>query len=172
MAMVDEGSTHPHGEALLQELLWIHSIIRGNLKTIQDLIEQVVDGAPAAQVRAQVDDLASTSLVWRLRVDCMRYCHLVHSHHKLEDVAFFPALCRANPAIQSVVDRLQADHVAVSDYLDAVESAASRITRDESARPDLANALRDLSAHLLAHLDYEETNLAPTLRRLKELPLD
>jgi iron-sulfur cluster repair protein YtfE (RIC family) len=169
--MVEEGSTHPQGEALLYELLWVHGIIRGNLDMIRGVIEQIVDGAPAGQVRAQIDNLASTSMVWRLRIDCMRYCHLVHSHHHLEDVAFFPALCRANPAIQSVVDKLAADHVAVSDYLDAVEAAAARIQADESARRDLADALTELSEHLLTHLDYEEANLAPTLRRLKELRL-
>jgi len=167
--MVEEGSTHPEGEALLEELLWVHGIIRGNLDTIRGVVAQIVDGASAAQVSSQIDDLASTSVVWRLRVDCMRYCHLVHSHHDLEDVAFFPALCRANPAIQSVVDKLAADHVVVSDYLDAVEAAAALIKIDESARSDLANALTELSEHLLTHLDYEEASLAPTLRRLKEL---
>jgi hypothetical protein len=169
--MVEEGSTHPQGEVLLEELLWVHGIIRGNLDTIRGVIEQIVDGAPAGQVCAQIDDLAATSVVWRLRVDCMRYCHLVHSHHHLEDVAFFPALCHANPAIQSVVDKLAADHVAVSDYLDTVEAAAARILTDESARRDLADALTELSEHLITHLDYEEASLAPTLRRLKEFRL-
>ena len=169
--MVEEGSTHPTGEALLEELLWVHGIIRSNLDTINGLIEQVAGGAPASQVRAQIEELASTSVVWRLRVDCMRYCHLVHSHHHLEDVAFFPALCRLNPAIMPVVDKLQADHLQVSDYLDAVEAAAARIMADEFARAGLSRALSELSDHLLAHLDYEETNLAPTLRRIREFRL-
>jgi len=169
--MVEEGSTDPRGEALLQELLWVHGIIRGNLAAIRQVVNEIVGGAPAEQVRAQIDELAATSVVWRLRVDCMRYCHLVHSHHHLEDVAFFPFLCQANPALQSVVDKLQSDHVVVSDYLDAVEVAAARIVKDESARSDLAMALTELSDHLITHLDYEEENLAPTLRRLKGFEL-
>ena len=169
--MVEEGSTHPRGEALLEELLWVHGIIRDNLQTIRALVTRITGGAPAEEVRAQIDDLAANSVVWRLRIDCMRYCHLVHSHHHLEDVAFFPAICRANPAIQAVIDKLQADHVVVSDYLDAVEAAAARIMKEESARPELANALSDLADHLITHLDYEEASLAPTLRRLKELQL-
>ena len=68
----EKGSTHPTGEALLEELLWVHGIIRSNLDTIKGLIEQVAGGAPASQVRAQVEELASSSVVWRLRVDCMR----------------------------------------------------------------------------------------------------
>jgi hypothetical protein len=170
MAMVPEGSTDPRGEALLEELKWIHGIIRGNLKVIQEVIAEIVEGAPADRVRAQIDELAATSLVWRLRVDCMRYCSLVHAHHHAEDVLFFPFLCQVNPALRSVTDKLQADHVAVSDYLDTVEAAAARIAADESARQELVRALSELSDHLITHLDYEEANLAPTLRRLKETP--
>jgi hypothetical protein len=169
--MVEEDSTDPRGEALLQELLWVHGIIRGNLEAIRGVVNEIVGGAPAEEVRAQIDELAATSVVWRLRVDCMRYCHLVHSHHHLEDVAFFPFLCQANPALRTVVDKLQSDHVVVSDYLDAVEDAAARIVKDESARSDLARALTELSDHLITHLDYEEENLAPTLRRLKGFEL-
>ena len=34
VSMVPEGSTHPRGEALFEELIWIHGIIRSNLETI------------------------------------------------------------------------------------------------------------------------------------------
>jgi hypothetical protein len=170
MAMVEEGSTHPRGEALLKELIWIHGIIRENLKTIREVTSQVAGGAAADQVRAQIDDLSATSVVWRLRVDCMRYCHLVHSHHNLEDIAFFPFLCSANPVLQQVTEKLRADHEIVSDYLDKVEATAGRIAKDESARGELVEALNGLSDHLIAHLDYEEESLAPTLRRLTEVP--
>jgi len=172
MTMVPEGSTHPRGEALLEQLMWTHGIIRSNLKVLQEVTIDIAKGAPAGQVRAQVDELAASNVVWRLRVDCMRYCGLVHAHHHGEDAFFFPFLCQANPALRSVTDKLQADHMAVSDYLDAVESAAARISRDESARQELVAALSDLSDHLITHLDYEEINLAPTLRRLKQTPFD
>ena len=69
-----------------------------------------------------------------------------------------------------MVDKLQADHLHF-DYLDAVEFAATRIMADESAEQTLSRALSELSDHLLAHLDYEETNLAPTLRRVREFRL-
>ena len=48
MAMVDEGAMHPRGEALLQELLWVHARIRNNLKTIKAMIEQITNGVPSA----------------------------------------------------------------------------------------------------------------------------
>jgi hypothetical protein len=59
---------------------------------------------------------------------------------------------------------------AASGDLDAVEAAADRIIADESARLDLADALGALAEHLLTHLDYEEANITPTLRRLKAWP--
>ena len=170
MTLVDEGRTHPLGEALAQELRWIHGIIRDNLARIVSISEQISGGAPAAQVRAQINELAATSVVWTLRVNCFQYCSLVHGHHHHEDVAFFPGLRRANPALHPVIDKLEADHRVVSGCLDEVEAAAARIDKDEAARGVLVAALRRLAEHLLAHLDYEEANLTPTLRRLTAWP--
>jgi len=60
----------------------------------------------------------------------------------------------------------------VSDYLDAVEAAARALSEDGSshARRAVADALEELEGHLLAHLDYEERNIAGTARRLRDLP--
>jgi hemerythrin-like domain-containing protein len=71
-----------------------------------------------------------------------------------------------------VVERLRADHRAVSDYLDAVEAAARALTEDDGhdARRAVADALEVLEGHLLAHLEYEELNVADTARRLRDLP--
>lgn len=166
MRLVDEGTPNPRGEALLEELRWIHSIIRSNLATIVALTDQILNGAPAEQVRAEIDELASTSVVWTLRVTCMRYCSLVHGHHHHEDAGWFPVLRQINPGLHTVIDKLEADHALVSRHLDEVEAAAARINTDVSARAVLAEALRQLAAHLLTHLDYEERNLASTLRRM------
>jgi hemerythrin-like domain-containing protein len=109
--------------------------------------------------------------VWTLRMGCLRYCRLVHAHHHGEDTHFFPGLRRVNPALCGVIDRLEADHVQVARYLDEVEAAAARLLTDEAAGADLAHALHRLGEHLLAHLDYEEDQLAPTLRRLTGWPI-
>jgi hypothetical protein len=78
---------------------------------------------------------------------------------------------KTNPAIRPVVERLRADHRAVSDYLDAVEAAARSLSEDDGqhARSAVADALEVLKGHLLAHLDYEELNVAGTARRLRDL---
>ncbi|MDP9454909.1 MAG: hemerythrin domain-containing protein [Actinomycetota bacterium] len=170
--MVNEGATHPRGEALYEELLFIHGMIRQSLDTVSVLVDQVTGGAPAEQIRASVDKLASTSLLWRLRESCMQYCYFVHLHHNHEDTHWFPALRGVNPELHPVIDRLEADHRLVSEHLDAVETAARRVDDDEPSRADLADGLRRLAEHLTSHLDYEETNLGPTLRRIRSWSLD
>jgi hemerythrin-like domain-containing protein len=109
-------------------------------------------------------------MLWRLRVDCLRHCRFVHGHHNAEDGAFFPELRETNPDINSVIDRLEADHRRVSDDLDAVEAAADALARDESepARKAVADALQALGEKLLAHLDYEERSLEATVLRVRE----
>ena len=172
MTMVDEGATHPRGEALYEELLFIHGMIRQSLDAVAEIVEEVTGGAPAEQIQVRLEDLASTSLLWRLRESCMQYCYFVHLHHNHEDDKWFPALRGVNPKLHSVIDRLEADHKLVSQYLDDVEEAARRIADDGSARADLADRLHRLAEHLTTHLDYEETNLGPTLRRIRSWSLD
>jgi hypothetical protein len=165
-----EAVPNPHGEALVREILWVHGIIRDNLRVVEGLVRKINEGAPGEQIQAEVGDLARTSALWTLRVNCMRYCSLVHHHHKLEDVALFPGLRRANPDLCPVVDKLEADHAVVASLLDEVEGAAARILKEEAERGRLSDALQRLSEHLLAHLDYEEASISPTLRRLTDWP--
>ncbi len=82
----------------------------------------------------------------------------------------FPGLRRLNPALRGVIDKLEADHLVIAGYLDRVEATAKRIVSDEGARVELAAALTGLAEHLIVHLDYEEENLNPTLRRLTAWP--
>jgi hemerythrin HHE cation binding domain-containing protein len=170
MNMVEEGTPNPLGEQLVDELRWVHGILRDNLAIIRSIVDRINGGAPAQQIKDEIDDFAATGAVWTLRINCLRYCSLVHAHHSGEDTHFFPGLRRANPDLCPVIDKLEADYLAISHYLDDVEASAKLILQDESARVDLAGALNALADHLLTHLDYEETNLNPTLRRLTAWP--
>jgi hemerythrin-like domain-containing protein len=107
-----------------------------------------------------------------LQVNCLRYCSFVHSHHNAEDAHFFSELRETNPAINPVIDRLEADHRRVSDDLDAVEAAAGGLADDDGAeaRQALVDSLQALRENLLAHLEYEELNVEATVRRVPELP--
>jgi iron-sulfur cluster repair protein YtfE (RIC family) len=96
-------------------------------------------------------ELKSDSVLWQLQV-------------------FFGELRQANPAVNPVIDRLQADHRRVSVDLDAVEAAADALQRPEGdqARRAVVETLRALEQNLLAHLDYEELSVEATVRRLRD----
>ncbi len=169
MATSQQPPETPFGAALYEELLWVHGLIRADLETVEGLAAAVLDGLPAGELREALEELERTGPIWQLRVSCLRYCRFVHLHHRLEDRALFPALRRTDPAIGGVVDRLEAEHRAVSDLLDRVEAEAAALDGDPGARARVAAALRDLAGHLLAHLAYEEEHAGPTLRRMQGL---
>jgi len=128
----------------------------------------------AQDVRAEIANLRTNSPLWKLKVNCLYYCRVVHMHHTGEDMHIFPALRRSNPALDPVVDRLEADHRRVSDICDAVQIGADELVRDDTAstRGHVVTALNDLSEHLLVHLAYEEENISPTLRTWTHWPFE
>ena len=169
-AVFDDRPETIRGRFLYEALLAVHARIRGDLVFVEELAAAVVDGLPADGLRKELDTLKSNSMLWQFQVSCLRYCGFVHMHHHAEDVEFFDELEGTNPGIAPVVERLRADHRAVSDYLDAVEAAARALSDDdgEAARRTVADALDTLKGHLLTHLDYEERNVASTTRRLAD----
>jgi hemerythrin superfamily protein len=165
---MDDGKTSHDdpGEHLVQELLWIHGVLRHDLGILSRLAVEVAHGKDPESVRVEISHLQSKSPLWQLKVNCIYYCRLVHAHHGGEDAHLFPALRSSNPALEPVVDRLEADHRKVSDILDDVELASYQLTREDvpSARTRLVDALDHLSEHLLEHLAFEEESISPTLR--------
>lgn len=150
---------------LLDELKWVHSLLRRDLQTCQSLARSVAGGASAAEVQDELSALRAASPLFQLRINCLQYCRFVHGHHGAEDVALFPAVRRADSRLSSVVDRLEADHREVSGLLDDVEASA-RLLDDGDAvaeRQKLTESLEDLSTRLLEHLAFEEESLAPVL---------
>lgn len=168
MAAFEERPETARGRLLYKMLLAVHALIRRDLERVEQLAAAVLDGLPAEGVREELETLKSSGLLWQFQVSCLRYCSFVHMHHHAEDVEFFDELEQTNPALGPVVERLRADHRAVSDYLDAVEAAARALSRDDShdTRRAVADALEVLKEHLLTHLDYEEVSVADTARRL------
>src|ERR1022692_290879 len=160
------------GEALVAELRWVHDMIRRDLRTVRQLAAGVAAGLPAGQARDQIRSLAAGGPLWQLRINCLQYCRFVHSHHHAESVILFPALRRANPALNPVVDKLEADHLSVSHLLDEVQSAAQALAdqEDQALRDKLTAALQRLSTDLLANLEYEEEHISGTLRTWSRWP--
>jgi hypothetical protein len=160
------------GEWLVRELLWIHGILRDDLAVVRRLAGEVREGKDPEIVGVEITRLQTQSPLWQLKVNCLYYCRLVHMHHNGEDVHLFPALRRSNPALEPVVDRLEADHHKVSDILDQVEAASDSLRTADlpDARDGLVSSLNLLADHLLAHLAFEEEAIAPTLRSWDRWP--
>jgi iron-sulfur cluster repair protein YtfE (RIC family) len=165
---VTETSASPNGwgEGLAAELVWVHDMIRRDLETVRRLASEVARGLPGQDAQAGIRSLAASGPLWQLKINCLQYCRFVHMHHHAESVMLFPELRRANPALNPVVDRLEADHASVAGLLDEVEAAAQALSdrEDPALRERLSGALQDLSADLLDHLRYEEDNISGTLR--------
>jgi hypothetical protein len=87
------------GRVTYRLLLGVHAAIRGDLERVERLAAQALDGLPAEQLRQELDEIRKNGMLWRLRIDCLRYCRFVHSHHNAEDIAFFPELRETNPPI-------------------------------------------------------------------------
>jgi iron-sulfur cluster repair protein YtfE (RIC family) len=160
------------GEALVAELKWVHDMLRRDLATVRSLAEAIRDGMPAFDAATTIRGLATSSPLWQMRMNCLRYCRFVEAHHFGETHHLFPHLRRANPALATVIDKLDADHTAVAGHLEQVEAAARALgefgTPEQRSR--LVNALNVLARDLLTHLDFEEEQLGPTLRTLTRWP--
>ena len=70
------------GEDLLQELKWVHNALRQDLALCQELAGQVAAGVAPEYVREQVKSLQTRSPLWKLRVNCLYYCRLLHNSIK------------------------------------------------------------------------------------------
>jgi hypothetical protein len=154
---------------LLREFTTVHDIIRREIGRCRQLAADANAGAGAAALRHGVSRLRTTGVLFQLRVNCLHACGFVHLHHRGESAMLFPAVRKAAPELNPVVDRLEADHRKVSDLLDEVEAAAESAA-DHQSRRRLADALEVLSAHLFEHLAYEEKVLAPVINSWKRWP--
>ena len=167
-----ENGEAPFGVLMHRQLKLIHQMLRSDLAVCRDLALEVAAGAPAAGVAEQIAALQTRSPIWTLQVNCLYHCRVVHAHHGHEDADMFPALRRSNPELSAVVDKLEADHRAISALLDDVEESARDLddTTVNPARRRLVTALGRLEEDLLAHLAYEEASIATTMRSWQEWP--
>ena len=158
------------GNPLFEELLAIHGLIRADLAKVELLAEDCAGGAAPEELRARIAELKSSSLLWQLKLGCLRHCRFVEAHHGLEDRAIFPVIRRVDPGLEPVVDKLESDHRAVAELVHELEAAAAALEGaddPDAARERVVAALTGLGALLLEHLDYEERSLEGVLGRME-----
>ena len=159
---------------MFRELLYIHTHLRRDLATVQRLAQQARDGLSPATILEEVRNLETNSPLWRLKYGCMHYCRFVHTHHTIEDAAVFPMVRKHDPSLNSVVDRLEEDHLKVHHITERIAAVAAEVAGDVSgiSRYQLADALSELETHLLEHLDFEEQSLGPLLSTWDHWPVE
>jgi hypothetical protein len=150
---------------MFRELLTIHAMLRRDLSLVRRLADEVRFGLSPEDIITQVRELETNSPFWRLKFGCMHYCRFVHHHHTIEDAAVFPMVRKYDPSLNSVVDRLEEDHLVVHHITERIVAAADRMAADPSDehRYEVAQGLLALEEHLLSHLAFEEQSLGPLL---------
>ena len=161
--LTNPGDEQKPGESYVQELLWVHDMIRRDLVAVRRLAADALDGAPPEDLSAEIESLQTKGPLWKPRMNCMHYCRFVHGHHSLEDQAMFRPYWSRTPNSRRCSTSLKADHREIAVYLDEIAESIGELQWDEtpSSRQRLAAALDRLSEHLLVHLDYEEEALSP-----------
>ncbi|MFJ8623665.1 hemerythrin domain-containing protein [Kitasatospora sp. NPDC093550] len=134
-----------------QEMVVLHRVFRREIPLLADLVEAAVPGdRRRTAVLADHLDLVLGAL---------------GEHHEGEDVLLWPKLReRATPDV-SVVSRMADQHEAVAGALATATGLAHRWrTRPEHGTAlRLADALRELDRHAVAHMDDEEEHLLPLM---------
>ena len=159
---------------MFRELLYIHLLLRRDLQTVRRLARDARDGLSPQTILAEIRNLETNSPLWRLKFGCMHYCHFVHSHHTIEDAAVFPMVRKHDPSLNSVIDRLEEDHLEVHHITERIAAVADKVPTDASgvSRFQLVEALMELEEHLLAHLAFEEESLGPLLSTWDRWPTE
>src|SRR5215204_3569595 len=161
-------------EGMFRELLTIHAYLRRDLETVRRLARDARDGLSPQTILVEIRNLETNSPLWRLKFGCMHYCRFVHTHHTIEDAAVFPMVRKHDPSLNSVVDRLEEDHLTVHHITERIAAVADRVAGDASgiSRYELVEVLTDLETHLLSHLAFEEESLGPLLSQWREWPVE
>jgi iron-sulfur cluster repair protein YtfE (RIC family) len=159
---------------MFRELLTIHAYLRRDLETVRRLAQEARDGLSPETILAEIRNLETNSLLWRLKFGCMHYCRFVHTHHTIEDAALFPMVRKHDPSLSRVVDRLEEDHLKVHHITERIAAVADTVPGDATgtSRYELVAALSELEEHLLGHLVFEEESLGPLLSTWDHWPTE
>jgi iron-sulfur cluster repair protein YtfE (RIC family) len=143
----------PH--TALQQLIAVHNHFRHYQSTLQSAID------PAG---ANGDDPVPLLPLDDLRAHCLYFCGGLTTHHTIEDRQWFPVLRQQDPSLGPVIDRLEAEHHKVAEYLEQIARAATALSDANGATlAELRTELSRLATDLLTHLSYEEVALAEAL---------
>jgi hemerythrin superfamily protein len=149
-----------------EHLVEVHDMFRRELGELRELLSRVREGAlSAGDARLGLNAMAMRQNDWTLGAVCARYCAGVTNHHHLEDEGIFPHLRQSDASLAPVLDRLAAEHLEIHDAIEAVDTELVRHMNEPSHFEGIESAINALSRTLLAHFEYEESQLLEPLSK-------
>ncbi len=142
------------GTASMATMLMLsHHAFRRDIARLIRAVEQLKagDASRAEAVRSEWDTSFRKAL---------------HGHHSIEDAQMFPDIRSNYPELVSAVDTLTEQHHAIDPLLEKGDAAFADLTHPEHADA----VLRELKALIDEHLAFEEAQVTPTLRGMREFP--
>lgn len=154
------------GRMVSQHLVDVHDALRAELAKLRDIVDQVVRGALGiGEARSSINAMTLRQNDWTLGTYCQSYCRFVTGHHSLEDTGIFPHLRMSDAGLAPVLDRLQEEHVAIHDVIEAVDRALVEMVANPGDHTALVAAVDLMTDTMLSHLAYEERELVEPLAR-------
>jgi hypothetical protein len=147
-------------------LVQVHDHYRAELAQVRDLLDQVRAGITAVgEARGEINAMTLRANDWTLGGVCQAYCVALTQHHTMESGAIFPWLRRSQPDLADVLDRLDAEHLAIHDVLEAVDRALVHLVAHPAELGPVTEAVDLLTDTLTSHFAYEERELIGPLAR-------
>lgn len=156
----------PEQRAPGRHLKMIHDHLRQNMAVLRKMVDQVMAGEKTVEeVEAEAEALTMVSNYRQFGNLCGQHCHIVNTHHSIEDAHIFPALSDKGAAWKKVTDRLIAEHEVVHALLVKLIDALNALVREPNADNfAAARSVNDtLERVLLSHLGYEEDEIGDAL---------
>ncbi|WP_435105256.1 nitroreductase/quinone reductase family protein [Nocardiopsis synnemataformans] len=140
---------------LADKLVEVHTWLRDQLRHVRAEAD-----AYLAERASGTGGSAPLGLNLQLRQHCLAFCESLHFHHDSEEF-MFPHLGSQNPHLEDVIERLREEHRAVNRVRGELEALLADLSTVDPERFDAE--LNRMTRELEAHLDYEESELFPTL---------
>lgn len=145
-------SIDPNAPADTNMMRIVHNALRRDLRRARVVLTRVPP-PDERQCTAVADHL-----VWMMS--------FLDAHHRSEDEGLYPIVREHDPSTSALLDDMAADHAAVADAITRVASVARRHGADAAQRAALVDAIDDLGAVLLPHLEREEFEVMPVVSRV------
>jgi len=156
----------PRGLSAGGHLIDVHDHYRQELAQVRDVLDRVKAGATGVgAARGELNRMVIRANDWTLGGYCQAQCVSITQHHGMEDAGIFPHLRKSQHDLGAVLDRLEEEHHAIHDLLEAVDAALIHLVRNPTDFGPITEAVDLLTDTLLSHFAYEERELIAPLSR-------